>query len=127
MRSHRADFSKRVRRSIFEACKVTPINLKASVSKIMQWKRSSEVAAAYQSLWASENRNLSTINNILAQAFPKETLNELLTPCHVAYILAVSTILLDPKGKNIRLNDEMLKKHIRLFMVCICDQYYLVK
>jgi hypothetical protein len=128
MRSHRADFSKRVRRSIFDTCKVTPINLKTSVSEIINWKQSSKVATAYQSLWASKNgRSLSTINNILAEAFPKETLNELLTPCHIAYTLAVATILLDPKGKNIRLNDEMLKKRIRLFIVCICDQYYLKK
>src|SRR5437588_547319 len=98
MRSHRADFSKRVRQSIFDTCKVTPINLKTSVSEIMNWKQSSKVATAYQSLWASENgRSLSTINNILAEAFPKETLNELLTPCHIAYTLAVATILLDPK------------------------------
>jgi hypothetical protein len=119
MRSHRADFSKRVRRCIFETFKVTPINLKASVSKIVEWKRSSEVATAYQSLWTSENgQNLSTINKILTKAFPKETSNDLFTPCHIAYTLAVSTILLDPKEKNMRLSDEMLKKRIRLFMVC---------
>ena len=102
MRLHRADFSKRVRQSIFEDCKVTPINLKASVSKIMDWKGSSEVAAAYQSLWESENgRNLSTINKILTKAFPKETSNESYTSCHIAYTLAMATTLLDPKGKNI--------------------------
>jgi len=119
MHSHRADFSKRIRQTIFKTCQVTPINLKTSLSKIIEWKRSSEVAAAYQSLWESENgRSLTTINTILTKAFPKES-NELFTPCHVAYTLAVSTILLDPKGKNIRINDEMLKKRIALFMVCI--------
>jgi hypothetical protein len=120
MRSHRADFSKRVRQSIFEACEVSPINSKASISKILEWKRSSEVATAYQSLWKSENgQNLSTISKILTKAFPKETSHESFTRCHVAYTLAISTILLDPKGKNIRLNDKILKKRIGLFMVCI--------
>jgi len=55
---------------------------------------------------------------ILTKVFPKES-NELFTHCHVTYTLAVSTILLNPKRKNIRINDEMLKKRIALFMVCI--------
>jgi len=117
MRSHRSDFSKRVRQSIFEILEVTPINTNASVSNIADWKRSSEVAAAYQLLWKSgDNQKLSTINQILTKVFPKEVSNELFTLYYVAYTLAVSTILLDPKGKNIRLNDERLKKRIGLFM-----------
>ena len=108
MRSYRSDFSKRVRQSIFEILKVTPINTNASASNIADWKRSSEVAAAYQLLWKSEDKQkLSTINQILAKAFPKEIS---FTSYYVAYTLAVSTTLLDPKGKNIRLNDEALKK-----------------
>jgi hypothetical protein len=120
MRSHRSDFSKRVRQSIFEILEVTPINTNASVSNIADWKRSSEVATAYQLLWKSgDNQKLSTINQILTKAFPKEVSNESFTSYYVAHTLAVSTILLDPKGKNIRLNDERLKKWIGLFMVCI--------
>lgn len=114
MRSYRSDFSKRVRQSIFEILEVTPINTNASASNIADWKRSSEVAAAYQSLWESgDKQNLSTIDQILTKAFPKEIS---FTSYYVAYTLAVSTTLLDPKGKNIKLNDETLKKRIGLFM-----------
>jgi len=117
MRSYRSDFSKRVRQNIFEILKVTPINTNASASNIADWKRSSEVAAAYQLLWKSgDKQKLSTINQILAKAFPKEIS---FTSYYVTYTLAISTTLLDPKGKNIRLNDEALKKRIGLFMVCI--------
>lgn len=118
MRSHRADFAKRIRQSIFEICKVPPITTKASALKIADWKQSPQVIAAYQSLWKSENGELLNINRILTKALPK---NEKFTCNYTAYVLAVCTVLLDPKGKNIKLDDESLKKRIRIFMV-----YYLI-
>jgi hypothetical protein len=92
------------------------INTNATPSEIVEWKNSEEVKTCFDLLDnINEESNTSFFNEILNKTFLKNVPSSPL----VAFVHAVTILILDPKTNTISIKEQLVKSHMKTFMVII--------
>jgi hypothetical protein len=119
MRHRRSAIAKDIRLALFKIFSEVP-KIKANAGiKIIEWKRNPWVAKAYTSLWKVDDTGLPMINTIIMKAMPREDKDVCLKPSIIAFTLAICSIVLNPRSKDIRCTEEAIRKRCSIFLVRI--------
>lgn len=91
------------------------INHNASATEIAKWKKKKEVAECYKRVFESYECKKSPM---LQQLFDKVFIGENDPPSlHLAFVMAIYAVILDPNSQSIQANENMIKKKINHYMV----------
>jgi len=91
------------------------INNNASATEISKWKKKKEVSEVYKRVFDKESNKQSPV---LLQLFEKIFVGEVNPPnVHMAFVMALYRVLLDPSSQNIQVNESTMKIKIEDYMV----------
>jgi hypothetical protein len=91
------------------------INHNASATEIAKWKKKKEVAECYKKVFENNECKRSPV---LQQLFEKVFLGENNpSSLHIAFVMAIYMVLLDPSSQSIQANENTIKKKINYYMV----------
>src|SRR3954447_7239675 len=101
MHHHRSTIVKDIRLALFKVFPKVP-KIKANTGlKIAEWKRNPQVAETYLDIWKADDSGLLTINTIIMKAISRENREVCIKPSIVAFVLAVCSIVLNLRSKDI--------------------------
>ena len=90
------------------------VNTNATPSEIIEWKNSEEVQTCFSLLdTINAKSKISFFNEILNKIFPRNVPSSPL----VAFVHSVTILILDPKTNTISIKENLVKTHMRIFMV----------
>ncbi|CAG8477869.1 1688_t:CDS:1, partial [Scutellospora calospora] len=94
-----------------------PINTKASSETVLKWKRSEQTKACYKRLFdeVEKNSDETYMSQILKRIWPSGDASKE----NIAYAIAVTQTMLNPKYDKITMSDTAVKNLITKNLVCI--------
>jgi hypothetical protein len=94
-----------------------PINIKASSEMVLKWKRSEQTKACYKQLFdeVEKNSDETYMSQILKRIWPSGDASKE----NIAYAIAVTQTMLNPKYDKITMSDTVVKTLITKNLVCI--------
>ena len=118
MRAFRGGLASRARDTLFAhfgGSSLPIINNSASATEITKWKKKKEVAECHKKVFRFENNKKSLV---LSQLFEKVFVGEDNPPnVHLAFVMAIYKVLLDPSSQDIVANESIMKIKIEDYMV----------
>jgi hypothetical protein len=88
----------------FGSTLLPPINNNASATEISKWKKLPEVAACYNKLF-NEKNDSALLAKILEKVLGKDPPTN-----HMAFVMALYSVMLDPNSEGIHANENSMKK-----------------
>ena len=92
------------------------INNNASATEIIKWKKTREVAECYRKVFDQENKKSSMLLQLFEKVFAGEENPPII---HMAFVMAMYTVILDPDSQYIQVNESTMKLKIDNYMVSI--------
>ncbi|RIB05564.1 hypothetical protein C2G38_2219325 [Gigaspora rosea] len=121
MKNYRGAASQNVRHAIWQTFgseKLLSLNSNTSAPEIVNWKKSSQVAACFRSLFEQTESGVYWIDMIARSAFFTAALPTM-TPEHCVFMLAVCDIILNPKSKYVKCTEKLMKRRLKRYLVSI--------
>ncbi|RIB17040.1 hypothetical protein C2G38_2038086 [Gigaspora rosea] len=118
MKNYHGAASQNVRHAIwriFGSEKLPSLNSNASAPEIVNWKKSSQVAACFRSLFEQTESGVYWTDMIARSAFSTAAVPTI-TPEHCAFTLAVCVIILNPKSKYVKCNEKLMKCYLKQYL-----------
>ncbi|RIB27497.1 hypothetical protein C2G38_2326909 [Gigaspora rosea] len=116
MRYRQSAFAKDIQLAFFKIFHKVPEIKTNAGAKIAEWKKDPQVSEAYNKLWEVDDNNLTTINTIILKVMSREAKEDCLKPPIIAFALAICCTVLNPRGKDIRCTEEIIKKYCAIFL-----------
>ncbi|RHZ46987.1 hypothetical protein Glove_600g15 [Diversispora epigaea] len=108
LRALRSTLCARVKTSIFEVCKVPPINIAAEASKISAWKKNPAISNSFRKLFdkVEEDKEDTYMTRIIKNVWPKK---KNIPNLQIAWVISIAEIILNPNNENIKISKEIIK------------------
>ncbi|CAG8525468.1 10607_t:CDS:1, partial [Scutellospora calospora] len=94
-----------------------PINIKASSETVLKWKRSEQTKVCYKQLFneVENNSDETYMSQILKRIWPSGDASKE----NIAYAIAITQTMLNPKYDKIMMSDTAVKNLIKKNLICI--------